>query len=79
MFFPYYNVKCLEKMIALEKNYRNNHTHITQVTQTDWLIYHTLYECSATAQAFLKLLFEFILCLLSSFHHFPRERIGCWF
>ena len=40
-------------------------THITQVTQTDWLIYRTLHECSATAQTFLKLLFEFILCLLS--------------
>ena len=40
-------------------------THITQVTQTDWLIYRTLHECSATAQTFLKLLFEFTLCLLS--------------
>ena len=40
-------------------------THITQFTQTYWLIYRTLHECSATAQTFLKLLFEFILCLLS--------------
>ena len=43
----------------------HSYTHITQVTQTDWLIYHTFHECSAAAQTFLKLLFQFILRLLS--------------
>ena len=52
-------------MIASEQDSWNNCTYITQLTQTDWLIYRSLHECSATAQTFLKLLFEFILCLLS--------------
>ena len=43
----------------------HNWTHITEVTQSDWLNSHTLHECSAMAKKLFETIFEFILCLLS--------------
>ena len=40
-------------------------THITQVMQTDLLIFHTLHKCRTPTQTLSKLLFGFISCLSS--------------